>query len=396
MKARSKTLEKPKSRDSGIELMRILAMLCIVGFHILFSPGFNNLPAPAAEAYVAVQPNCIKKFFYLFVLGSGGWIGNTAFFTISAWFLLDRLPSMKSSLRRVWILEKEVLFWAILLCLLGAYLENQGLVSLSEYNRVGFVFPLSTGLWWYATSYALFLLFLPFLYVGLQKMGKKLHLSLVLIVLVIWGVGSLIPDVKFDLNAPSVFVMIYIFLIVSYYKWYMKPFSTKICWLLIAVGVGINLLYYVIPIIYSHIKGTDSNNSTPFVFVVEHWSISQLMIGFGLFLLFERLHFRNKVINLIASSTFGVYLISQHPVVTKFVWSYVLSFLKMYASRFAVIEVVAVTLGLFCVGAVTDLLIRRMLFSFLFKKKSKGRLFDRVWALAFRTFSPFYQKIMNL
>lgn len=389
-------LEEPKSRNSGIELLRIFAMLCIVGFHVLFSPGFNNLPAPAAEVYVAIQPNCLKKFFYLFILGSGGWIGNIAFFTISAWFLLDRLPSVKSSFKRIWILEKEVLFWAVLLCLIGFYLENRGLIGLSEYNKLAFIFPLATGLWWYATSYALFLVFLPFLYSGLQKMGKKLHLSLVFIVLCIWGVGSLIPGVNFDLRDPSVFVMVYIFLLVSFYKWYMRPFKTATCWLFIAVGFTINLLYWAFPILRSHLMDANPNDQSNMIFVFSHWTLSEILIAFGLFLLFERLHIHSKIINGVAASTFGVYLISQHPIVTKFLWSSILSFQNMYASKFAVIEVLIVTVSIFSVCALGDLVVRRLLFWYLFRRGSKGRLFDRVWDWVSSIFLPVFWKTMNM
>lgn len=38
------------------------------------------------------------------------------------------------------------------------------------------VMPLSRGVWWYATAYAIFLALLPFLARGLKALGREYHL----------------------------------------------------------------------------------------------------------------------------------------------------------------------------------------------------------------------------
>ncbi len=78
--------------------------------------------------------------------------------------------------------------------------------------------PLSFDLWWYATSYALFLLFLPYLSRGLQPLGRKLHGMLAASLLVIWGIVGIIPLIRFNLRKMSVFVFLYWFILISYYK----------------------------------------------------------------------------------------------------------------------------------------------------------------------------------
>lgn len=55
------------------------------------------------------------------------------------------------------------------------------------------VMPLSMGLWWYATAYAIFLMLLPFLAKGLKALGREYHLALAATVLVIWGLTSFVP-----------------------------------------------------------------------------------------------------------------------------------------------------------------------------------------------------------
>lgn len=53
--------------------------------------------------------------------------------------------------------------------------------------------PLIYGVWWYPTSYAVFLLFLPFLEQGLKALGKRNHLILAVVSLGLYGVIGLLP-----------------------------------------------------------------------------------------------------------------------------------------------------------------------------------------------------------
>jgi hypothetical protein len=45
----------------------------------------------------------------------GGKVGVVIFFSISAWFFLDKEQTIKSNLKRVWIMERELLFWSLTL-----------------------------------------------------------------------------------------------------------------------------------------------------------------------------------------------------------------------------------------------------------------------------------------
>lgn len=88
-------------------------------------------------------------------------------------------------------------------------------------------FPLSTALWWYPTSYALFLIFLPFLNAGMKQLAQRQHKQLAIICLVLWRFLGLIPKINFDLTDKSVFVFIYWYILLSYYRWHMKKNQHK-------------------------------------------------------------------------------------------------------------------------------------------------------------------------
>ena len=98
------------------------------------------------------------------------------------------------------------------------------------------VMPLSMSVWWYATAYAIFLAPLPFLAEGLKALGRECHFSLAATVLVIWGLTSFIPGM-IKIN-DGFFGFIYLFSLISAYKWYIEPFTTRQIWLTTGIGLG--------------------------------------------------------------------------------------------------------------------------------------------------------------
>ncbi|MCQ4965096.1 acyltransferase family protein [Bifidobacterium pseudocatenulatum] len=54
-----------------------------------------------------------ERTFFQLVMQGGGKVGVVIFFTISAWFFLDKEQTIKSNFKRIWILEREVLFWSL-------------------------------------------------------------------------------------------------------------------------------------------------------------------------------------------------------------------------------------------------------------------------------------------
>ena len=60
-------------RNSSIELLRIVSMIMIIGFHfLLINSEVNNMLS---------LPMGVSKFFYENLFLNGGWVGNCIFFT---------------------------------------------------------------------------------------------------------------------------------------------------------------------------------------------------------------------------------------------------------------------------------------------------------------------------
>ena len=178
-------------------------MFMILAHHFIIHNGYDVLKLPLGP----------ERIFFQLVMAGGGKVGVVIFFSISAWFFLDKEQTIKSNLKRAWIMERELLFWS--LTLVTFYLAFDR-ADLSMKLMVNSVMPLSMGVWWYATAYAIFLALLPFLAKGLKALSREYHLALAIIVLAIWGLQSFIPGLQS--LTDNIFGFVYVFILISAYK----------------------------------------------------------------------------------------------------------------------------------------------------------------------------------
>ena len=233
------------------------------------------------------------------------------------------------------------------------------------------VMPLSMNVWWYATAYAIFLALLPFLSKGLKALGREYHLALAATVLIIWGLTSFIPKTLGDSALTGVFGFIYLFILISAYKWYMKPFTTKQVWLMTGIGLGFFLLYTAASATLS-LLGHDMG-----IYITDKWRLPVIMVGFGVFLLFGRVTFHNRTINRIAQSAFAVYLITDYAASEKLLWVRLFNLQNLYQQPLAILQILSILLAIYAVCTLLDF-IRQALFAATIDRR-RGRWFELLW-----------------
>ncbi len=354
-------------RNSSVELLRLVSMLMVVGYHYVYVGG---------GGWLARQPMSAAKFVYQFVYMGGGWVANFMFFAMSVWFLMDREHTLTSGLRRVWILERQLLFWSVTLLAVTLVLHHEG-VYVGDglaMTAVRSVFPLSTNLWWYASAYALFLVLLPFLNDGLRRLSKRRHGQLAAVCLVVWGVGGLVPHVEFGLTDASVFVFIYWYVLITYYRWHMRELGVRSCWALIGAGIVIELVYLLAANATFMATGRMAGMQ---MFIFDHWRLPSMMIGAGILLLALRRRFHSVFVNVLAASAFGVYLIHFYPPIFR-CWTTYLPLPKVFGCAHPIISGALVILTVFAVCLMLDLL-RQGLFRLTVDRR-RGAWFDRLAA----------------
>lgn len=192
-----------QKRNSKVELLRIIGIVLI-----LLNHGLQDDLLPASTLPWSIFSNLFSRL---------GGVGDVLFFGITAYYLCqkERASSIRSGLRRIWLLERQLLFYSIGLFLLTLILWSKG-IGFQTYSSDGMialgirsVMPLASAFWWYPTSYAVFLLAQPFLDYLLQCGGKRFHGALAGLLFVIFSVQ--VPRVPLLLNwTPALFVYQYI------------------------------------------------------------------------------------------------------------------------------------------------------------------------------------------
>lgn len=311
------------------------------------------------------------RFFIQFFLESGGKIGVVVFFTISAWFFLEREQTLKACVRRIWFLEKEVLFYSVVLAVV--------FFSMGWLGPRGFVesfLPLTWSQWWYPTAYALFLLFLPFLDRGLRSLGRKSHLVLCSIMLLLYGLVSLIPDTQM---VGGVYSFVYLYVLISAYRWYLEDSHPLKPWPLIGAGSLLLAVFVLAAMMAYPLFGLQIGIPRG-DFVTREVRLPVLLVGFGLFLLFDSISFKSRAINVMASGSFAVYLITDFSSVEQHLWTGPFDLGILCSEPLGLLWALGVLVLIYLGCTVIDLL-RQGLFC-VSVDRFWGRLFDWLWTKA--------------
>lgn len=287
-----------KQRQSGIELLKIIAMFGIAFHHCLLLTynsetslflNYIDISKPAANITTFLS----QIFYYL------GNLGNMIFLISSSWFLIENKYIKLNKVSHL-ISDSFAVTVILLLVLLivGVQLPIEDIVS--------FLTPTINGDYWYISCYLLLYSIHPLLNLIINKLNQnQLLVYNSTFFLLYFGINS-IKSGSFFVSHLILFVGIYF--IVAYVKKYMiNLISNKrvniICFLigeflLILSQSTINLLgFYIDPI------GSEmfqfANNNNPIL----------LFIAFSLFNIFRSLKIKSNLINYVSSMTMLIYII---------------------------------------------------------------------------------------
>ena len=357
-----------KMRNSSIELLRVISMLMVVAHHFVVHNLDNawDINGDSSRFLIAVFAAPLGK------------ISIVSFFAVTAWFLCEKESGFRVSFQRVWKMELQVLFYAWGMCILFVIFDKK---LLNTSTILKSLFPVSTDLWWYVTSYILFLLLFPFLNKGLYLLGKQYHLCLCLVTIVVWGgIQGVLPNGYMDLANSVAFVWIYI--LISYYKWYMKSFSFGASMWIAGAGFTLCLLprfvFGYLPTVVSLSYPLNRVRCTATDVFSREWKLPVMMAGLGLVLVFTAFSFNNRVINWLAKSAFSVYLITEYPLMRTLLWKKYFTFSSLENGALPVaISFVVLVFLIYLLCALVDTL-RRLVFRFMIDKPANW-LFKKVW-----------------
>lgn len=317
-------MNKNASRASNFELLRIVAMLMIIAYHIIIHcVNVQLVNADSIERWQNGwfnQPMFFRQLLGVALMMPFGLVGNSLFIMISGYFLAEKeIDIFKTSKK----LLTQLLFAAIVLVIASTHFISSGKYllhtnTLFSYIRIQYFNKMS----WFV-GYYFIIIFVA--YLGLNKflasLDSKKYLGFMLAILTLsqlgWS-GSLLDDLAGGLR--TVVVGIFLFALGGYIKRF-NPFERIRVYVLfliiILTNVLIGLSYYnttngKIQAYFYSITDTTIEPAEYIQYIpkYENYSIVVIILGICIFELFRRIPMPSvKLINWIAAPTFMIYLL---------------------------------------------------------------------------------------
>lgn len=295
-----------KKRLANIELLRVLAMVMVVAMHFVRESGSllstetevlsaRYLMATLLEAFCIVAVNA-----YVFI---SGYYGTESGF---------KLSKILNFLCRIWFYA--LLIPLVLICF-GVPIVAQ---SIGIYGVIQYVLPISSGHYWFASSYFYLLLLMPILNHAVKAMEKRQLTAVTAGLLVVFcGIKSIVPvELALDRYGYDLIWFVCVYLVAAWLKLYggqveekLKKYGVFIyvgsCLLIFGMTLG---LWKLIPLV----GGIAYYFTVPF-----HYNFIFCLTGaVGLFYAFAFLDIKEgKIAELIRKAgkyCFGVYLLHEH------------------------------------------------------------------------------------
>lgn len=286
-----------KVRESNFELLRIVCMIMIIMVHTLGHGGaLSNINVGSTNFYVGnfleaisiVAVNC-----YLLVSG---------FFGVNSKYKVSKVINI----------YLQVIFYSIVISSLFwiyriEYIEIKSLIKT--------IFPIISDTWWFITKYLFLYILSPYINKLVKSLSfKEYNRLLILLTGIFVGLSSIIiiQNPIDNSGGYSLYYFIYLYIVGAYINIFFKNKRLGKLRLFIGYLIITAILYIFnigMSIVLNRMAGIYSYN---FMLIF----ISAVV----LFLFFKELSIKSKIINKLASLSFGIYLIHDHPYVRNYIY----------------------------------------------------------------------------
>lgn len=351
-------MTKKTIRDSGIELLKIIALFLIVISHVVQTLRSENPYVPYHDFIVnlSVASTDIRNFI-LTLFSYFGVLGNSCFFISSSWFLLR---SSKYNPRKWFYILFDVWFISIIILAVTLLVRNGNIPGKLIIKSC---FPTTFSNNWYLTCYLLFYPMHLILNSIIHIMDKKQLLRVSVALFFLYSVFNFIWWGLFFASLIILWVAVYF--VIAYLQLYMVDFTNCIKCNIILLLLGV--AGYIGIALAANILGL---HITFFYNKVLHWATNcnpfLIAISIALFNLMRRLTFKNKIINYVSSLSLLIYIIHENIILRFYyrpaMWEYIY---RNYGYDKLILWVLVLSFLVFVFGAVTaviyDKIIRRMM-----------------------------------
>ncbi len=356
-------------RLSGIELLRIIAILQIIFLH-LFQYG---------KLYVALTLKDSSASYVVDIMWCLSRTPVDVFVMISGYFLVTSHSDIRKTIARCGKPYQGMFFYSLLIGIIF-FITTPKLFVTPEVFKM--FLPFFSRTWYFLDNYIIILLISPFLNKMLASLNKKEYLYLMTVAFVVvslWSTLSKIKVVNDVVNTSKItdsyygksligFLLMYI--IGGYLRLFVDDskytvWKKRLCYILLFLLLC--TVDYTLHLNIAEYKNVYGMFNNPFV----------LLESVCMILFFRSLHFSNDIINSLASTTLGIYAIHEHPYVREWFWNIInLKDLSVYQDLSYIPLSFGICIGIFVTCSMIEML-RVKLFSWVFhifaRKKTKTK-----------------------
>ena len=304
-------MENKSTRQSNIELLRIVAMVLIVAHHVAYHGGGDF-----ATNVISINRLWNQAFTYV------GKVGLDIFIIISGYFMAERKSLNISRVAKLWLqmITYSLALFAVAVIAFGASTEMRYVIIACT--------PFLSEQWPFVSAYMMMFILSPFINIMIRKLTKKQHRLLILIILIFWVMIPTLLTFKAESNYFVWAVALYI--IAAYVRFYPEDFMKKSSFYLCGA-----LVVTVLSIVSALVFDLLGFKWTFFAEYATHFSDKQhlnvLLWAMFMFLGFKNMKIKDsRLINTIAGLMFGVFLFHDDFYAREILWGRI--FDNVYAS----------------------------------------------------------------
>jgi len=359
MSTKVKNINSIKVRESNFELLRIFSILAIICSHF-FTHSFD-----ASIITTDFNLNVLLKGLLTF-----GCVANFIFIALTGYFMVKSKPNYK----KIVGLVLEMYFYSLLIPIFALLTNHQ--LTFSHIRDALLPFPFGN---WFCVMYIVLYLFIPVINRLINTLDKNDFRKLILLCFIVF---SIVPTVFLrNPNFSNLTIFILDYLIGAYISLYSINLSKKKR--LRSTILSITLL--LLSVIAIYLVGITLNigimaRSATYLISSNH-SPLVIFAGTMVFLAFKDLRIKpSRLINTIALSTLGIYLIHDNRIIRHMIWKEIIPVNLMEADTVMLLGTCAVKVLLVFIICLAIDQLRILLFG-----KLEKQLSEKIYNLGVKT-----------
>jgi surface polysaccharide O-acyltransferase-like enzyme len=366
-----------KIRNSNLEILRIISMLLIVAQHY------------SVHGFSTIEMKYSLNRYVVGILSLGGKLGVACFILISGYFMVYSKFTVKKLIKLV----AETWFYTISIYILFSFVltpvEPIGLKTL-----IKAMLPIGYSEYWFMTDYIMLMLMSPVLNIVIANISKERLQKFLVGAIVFWSILPTFIGAHYGYNELVWFIVLY--MLAGYIRKYLD-FEKKNARKHLIVGMISYILVIVsnvMLIFLGHITNIDifTNQSSRLMFLNSPFILItavELLIGF-----LKLKPNYNKLINILAGATLGVYLIHDNNLVRLYLWRVILKNADMYNSSLlilhALISILIVYIVCSCIDLIRQVTVEKIFMNFV------NKYYDLIYVKVKNIIEIINKKIKNL